>query len=246
MAGVPHVGLVAAFLAGLVSFLSPCVLPLVPGYVSYLAGNALGDQGGGPVRAGRWVTLALSAGLVAGFSAVFVALGAAATAFGQLLLGYRYEATLVGGTVVIVFGLFAAGLVRCPWLERDLRLHGPIRGGGPTSAVLLGLAFGFGWTPCIGPVLGSILTVSAFCSTAAAGVALLAAYSVGLGVPFPATAVFADGLARRLKRLRRFGRLLQVGAGGVIIAMGIAMVTGTLSTISFWLLENVPIFARVG
>jgi cytochrome c-type biogenesis protein len=241
-----HIGLVAAFLAGFASFLSPCVLPLVPGYVSYFAGNVLGGQGGGRARAGRWVTLALSAGFVAGFSAVFVALGAAATAFGQLLLGYRYEATLLGGALAIVLGLFATGVVRCPWLERDLRFHGRIRGGGPTSAVLLGLAFGFGWTPCIDPVLGSILTLSAFSSTSAAGVALLAAYSVGLGVPFLLTAVFADSLVRRLKRTRRFGRLLQAGAGGVMIAMGVAMITGTQSTISFWLLENVPIFARIG
>jgi cytochrome c-type biogenesis protein len=231
--------------AGLVSFLSPCVLPFVPGYVSYVAGSAVSESGAQAI-VGRRKTLAVSAGFVAGFSAVFVALGAGATAFGQLLLGYRYEATLLGGAVVIVLGLFATGLVRCPWLERDLRFLRPVRGGGPTSAVLLGLAFGFGWTPCIGPVLGSILTLSAFSPTATAGVALLAAYSVGLGVPFLATAVFADGLARRLKRLRRFGRLLQVGAGGVMIAMGVAMVTGTLSTISFWLLENVPIFARIG
>jgi cytochrome c-type biogenesis protein len=239
------IGLVTAGLAGLVSFLSPCVLPLVPGYVSYVAGS--GAAGGGvPAVVSQRKTLALSSAFVAGFSTVFVALGATATTLSQALLSYRYEASLIGGAIVIAFGLFATGLVRVPWLERDLRFHGPIPGGGPTSAVLLGLAFGFGWTPCIGPVLGSILTLSAFSSTAAAGVALLAAYSVGLAVPFLVTALFANGLVRRLKRLRRLGRLLQAGAGAVMIAMGIAMVTGMLSTISFWLLENVPILARIG
>jgi cytochrome c-type biogenesis protein len=188
----------------------------------------------------------LSVCFVLGFSTVFVALGATATAFSRLLLSYRYEASLVGGAIIILFGVFMTGFVRLPVLERDLRFHGSIRGGRPIGAYLLGLAFGFGWTPCIGPVLGAILTVSALSSTASAGIALLAVYSLGLGVPFLASAAFADGLIQRLKSMRRIGRTLQIGAGFVMIVMGVAMLTGTMSSFSFWLLENAPMLARIG
>ncbi|MCO5965923.1 cytochrome c biogenesis protein CcdA [Sinorhizobium meliloti] len=178
----------------------------------------------------------LSLCFVLGFSAVFVGLGATTTAFSRLLSSYRDEATLIGGAMVIFVGVFMTGLVRVPWFERDLRFHGSIRGGRPVSAFLLGLAFGFGWTPCIGPVLGAILTVSALSSTASAGIVLLAFYSLGLGVPFLLSAAFADHLMRRLKAVRKLGRALQVGAGGVMVAMGVAMITGTTTAFSSWLL----------
>jgi cytochrome c-type biogenesis protein len=212
--------------------------------VSYVSGQTLERNGRG--NTSRLSSLFLSACFVIGFSAIFVAFGATATAFSRLLLSYRYEAGLVGGAVVALFGVFMTGLVRLPWLERDMRFHGSIPGGRPFGAFLLGLAFGFGWTPCIGPVLGAILTVSALSSTAAAGIVLLTVYSIGLGVPFLVSAAFADGLMNRLKAMRRLGRVLQVGAGGVMIAMGIAMITGTMSAFSFWLLENVPLLARIG
>jgi len=244
MSAISNIGLITAFSAGLISFLSPCVLPLVPGYISYVSGNALGRQG--DVGGGRLATLLLSLCFVLGFSTVFVALGATATAFSRLLLFYRYEATLIGGAIVILLGVFMTGLVRMPWFDRDVRFHGSIRGGRPLGAFLLGLAFGFGWTPCIGPVLGAILTISALSSTASAGISLLAVYSLGLGVPFLLSAAFADRLVQRLKTMRRLGRTLQIGAGGVMVAMGIAMITGTMSALSFWLLENVPMLARIG
>lgn len=244
MSAISNISLVSAFSAGVISFLSPCVLPLVPGYVSYISGHTLDQRN----RAGadRLSALLLSTCFVLGFSIVFVALGATATAFSRLLLSYRYEAGLVGGAIIILFGVFMTGLVPLPWLERDLRFHGRIRGGRPFGAFLLGLAFGFGWTPCIGPVLGAILTVSALSSTASTGIVLLTVYSIGLGVPFLASAAFAGGLAKRLKTMRRLGRALQVGAGGVMVAMGVAILTGTMSTFSFWLLENVPMLARIG
>ncbi|MDW9558290.1 cytochrome c biogenesis protein CcdA [Sinorhizobium meliloti] len=244
MSAISNIGLITAFTAGLVSFLSPCVLPLVPGYISYVSGQTLGSQH--QAGTNRLVTLSLSLCFVLGFSTIFVALGATATAFSRLLLFYRYEATLVGGTIVIVLGVFMTGLVRMPWFERDVRFHRSIPGGRPLGALVLGLAFGFGWTPCIGPVLGAILTVSALSSTAAAGIVLLAVYSLGLGVPFLLSAVFADHLMQRLKSMRRLGRTLQVGAGGVMVAMGIAMITGTITAFSLWLLENVPPLARIG
>jgi cytochrome c-type biogenesis protein len=238
---VSEIGLVAAFSAGF-SFLSPCVLPLVPGYVSYVSGAALSRRTG----VGRISPLFLSAVFVLGFSTIFVALGATATALSRLLFAYRYEASIAGGALVALFGLFMTGVVRLPLFERDLRFHGAIQGGRPAGAYLLGVAFGFGWTPCIGPILGAILTVSAISSTALTGVALLSAYAVGLGVPFLASALFADGLMRRLKAVRRLGWALQLGAGVVLIAMGVAMMTGAMTSFSFWLLETFPMLSTIG
>lgn len=181
---ISNIGILTAFAAGAISFLSPCVLPLVPGYISYIAGTSAGS--GEPLRpsGGRLSTMLLSVLFVLGFSTIFVALGASATAISGLLLAYRYETNIVGGAIIIVFGVFTTGLVRLPWMERDVRFHGKVRGGRPLGAYLLGLAFGFGWTPCIGPVLGAILTVSALSATASDGIALLSIYSIGLGLPF--------------------------------------------------------------
>lgn len=239
-----NIGLLTAFGAGVVSFLSPCVLPLVPGYISYVSGNTLSMQERS--LASRLTALLLGVYFVLGFSAVFVAMGATATALSRLLLSYRYEANIIGGLIVAVFGIFMTGLVPMPWLQRDTRYHGNIRGGRPAGALLLGVAFGFGWTPCIGPVLGAILTIGAVSSTASSGILLLSVYSLGLGLPFLLATAFADGLLLRLKGARRIGRLLQVGAGGVMVAMGIAMATGMMSVFSYWLLENVPLLASIG
>ena len=246
MPEISNIGVVAAFAAGIISFLSPCVLPLVPGYVSYVAGrtptNGPSERTGGT----RLSAVGLSLCFVFGFSSVFIVLGASATAFGRLALGYRVELNMIGGAIVILFGLFLTGLVRPPWMMREVRLHTDIPGGRALSAYVLGLAFAFGWTPCIGPILGAILTVGAASATVAEGVALLAIYSLGLGVPFLLAAVFTDSLTRRMKAMRRAGRMLQPAAGAVMIAMGIAMITGQMSTFSFWLLERFPVFTQIG
>ena len=168
------------------------------------------------------------------------------TALGQLLLTYRYEANIVGGTIIIIFGLFLTGLFNIPWFQRELRFHGNLRGGHPLTAYVLGLAFAFGWTPCIGPVLGAILTVSAVSPAVSSGVALLGVYSLGLGVPFLLAAVFTGAFLSRLKAMRRVGRPLQIGAGVVLIIMGIAMITGRLSTFAYWLLKTFPGLATIG
>ena len=241
------IGLATAFAAGVVSFLSPCVLPLVPAYVSYVGGESLHGARTRPDAQARISAVTLSMFFVAGFSAVFIALGASASALGRLLLQYRYEANIVGGVIVIVFGLVMLVLAhRLPWFYRDVRFHPRLRGGRPAAALVLGLAFGFGWTPCIGPVLGAILTVSAAQSAVSGGVALLSAYSLGLGVPFLLTAVFAGAAVGRLKALRRIGRGLQIAAGAIMIAMGLAMVTGRLTAFGFWLLETFPVLGRIG
>ena len=241
-------GTLTAFAAGIVSFLSPCVLPLVPAYVSYIAGQPLGSEtrhsalGGARLRA----TL-LSACFVLGFSLVFIAFGASATALGRLLLQYRYQAGIVGGAVVTLFGLFMLiGVGRIPFLRRDIHFHVQAATGRPLTAFVLGLAFAFGWTPCIGPILGAILTVSAVSSSSDPGLRLLAAYSAGLGVPFLLTGAFLHEISGRLRGLRRAGPPLQAAAGVVMIAVGIAIMSGELSAFSYWLLEKFPVLGRIG
>ncbi|MDH5579667.1 MAG: cytochrome c biogenesis protein CcdA [Betaproteobacteria bacterium] len=245
MTDAATIGFAVAFGAGVISFLSPCVLPLVPAYVSYVAGDSVRRRHRLHAR-DRLMALGMSAPFVAGFSAVFIAFGASASVLGQLLLRYRYEANLVAGAVVIAFGLFMLGLWRwLPWLQRDLRLHPRLAGGNPFAAFVLGVAFAFGWTPCIGPILGAILAVSAV-GTSGEGVTLLGAYSLGLGVPFLLTALFIDRAARILGELRGFGAALQIGGGLVLVALGIAMITGWLSAFANWLLRAFPALGAIG
>jgi cytochrome c-type biogenesis protein len=236
------VGLATAFAAGVVSFLSPCVLPLVPGYVSYVAGDAAGA--GEARNAGR--AAAFGACFVLGFSTVFVLLGASATALGQILLAYRYQLGLVAGAIVIIFGLFLLGFMQPMWLMRERRFHVAIPGGRPLSAYVLGTAFAFGWTPCIGPVLGGILTLGAASATVSGGATLLGVYSLGLGIPFVASAMFVDQIALKLRTFGRAGRLLQLATGGVMVLAGVALMTGELTTFSYWLLETFPSLSRIG
>jgi cytochrome c-type biogenesis protein len=236
----------AVFIAGIISFLSPCVLPLVPGYVSYIAGQSMADSATSKTLVVRTQAVGLSACFVLGFATIFVILGASATALGQVLISYRYELNLIGGLIVIGFGLFAAGFLRPSWLQRDFRFDIVLPGGRPVAAYLLGMAFAFGWTPCIGPVLGTILTVSATSATVAEGVKLLAIYSLGLGIPFLLVAMFTGGLLARLKSIGRVGRMLQMFSGGIMILMGVAIITGQLSIFSFWLLETFPLLSTIG
>lgn len=243
MSDVASIGALAALLAGGISFLSPCVLPLVPGYVSYIAGQTGANK---DTKARRSVVMGLSLCFVLGFSTIFVILGAGATVMGQALLRWRYELNLLGGAIIILFGLFMIGMARIASMDREFRLHLNLPGGGIGTAYVLGLAFGFGWTPCIGPILGTILTASATSATLGQGIGLLVIYSAGLGVPFLIVAAFTDRLSGRLRSVRRIGRRLHQAAGGVMILMGIAMLTGELSALSYWLLEAFPVLARVG
>lgn len=246
MLDVSGIGILAAFAAGAISFLSPCVLPLVPGYVSYVTGTTLKDAETPGRSPSRFPALALSVLFVLGFGTVFVALGASATALGQLLLQYRYEANIIGGAVIIAFGLFMAGVLNLPWMQREFRFHIKIPGGRPAGAYVLGLAFAFGWTPCIGPILGAILTASAASATIGQGIALLTVYAAGLGLPFLLAAAFTESLTQRIRAISRLGSRLYQLAGVVMILMGIAMITGELTAFSYWLLETFPIMGRIG
>jgi cytochrome c-type biogenesis protein len=246
MIELSQTGMMAAFAAGTVSFLSPCVLPLVPGYVSYIAGQSIAGAAAPRAEILRLQTIGLSICFVLGFSTIFVMLGASATALGQLLISYRYELNLVGGVLVIGFGLFMLGVLRASWLQRELRIETAPRRGRPLAAYVLGMAFAFGWSPCIGPILGAILTVGAASATVGKGMALLATYSLGLGLPFLLAAAFTDALLAKLKTVGRVGRGLRVVAGGVMILMGMAMLTGQLSAFAYWLLDTFPLLAVIG
>jgi cytochrome c-type biogenesis protein len=239
MLTISGVGIFAAFFAGAISFLSPCVLPLVPGYVSFIAGQPDLRRHKVGLRA-RLAALGLAACFVLGFASVFISLGAGASALGSVLLTWRAELNLIGGAVIVLFGLVMLGLFRLPVFARDTRFNLDITGGRPISAYILGLAFAFGWTPCIGPILGAILTLSASAGSLSDGVWLLAIYSLGLGVPFLLTALFTDGIAARIKSIGRAGRVLYLLAGGVMVLMGLAVMTGQMTRMAYWLLETFP------
>ena len=244
MVDISLLGLTAALLAGTISFLSPCVLPLVPGYVSYVAGRTAAEGRAAAASPSRAVWLSLC--FVLGFSTIFMGLGASATALGQALLRWRYELNLVGGGIIIVFGLFMIGAARVSVMERDFRFNLNIPGGQPAASYVLGLAFGFGWTPCIGPILGAILTLSSTSGGMSDCIWLLSIYSAGLGVPFLLAALFTDAIAARVRQIGKAGRWLYKGAGVAMIIMGVAIMTGQLSRFAYWLLGTFPFLASIG
>jgi cytochrome c-type biogenesis protein len=241
---ISGVGVVAAFLGGAISFLSPCVLPLAPGYVSYIAGQPAAISGEERSISERARSVVLSLWFVLGFSTVFVALGAGASLLGGMLLRWKYELGLAGGALIVLFGLVMMGAIKIPAMMRDTRPDVKVDGGSTVGAYLLGLAFAFGWTPCIGPVLGSILAVSA--TSGADGMALLAIYSAGLGLPFLIIALFTNEIAGRLKRISAAGRWLYRISGGLMVLMGIGVMTGQISRLAFWLLETFPVLGMIG
>jgi cytochrome c-type biogenesis protein len=238
---VSAAGLATAAFAGLISFLSPCVLPLIPGYLSYMAG---GPQPASHGLSDRLRVAWPALWFVLGFTTVFVMLGLGAQALGGLLLQYSLEASIAGGVLVIAFGVLTTGLVRVPRLMGEYRWSGPKSMKGPLGAYTLGLAFAFGWTPCIGPVLSVILTMSAV--SAGNGAILLGAYSLGLGIPFLLSALFLTNLLAPLKRMRSAGRVMNLLAGCVMIIMGLLMVTGNMQLVAIWILETFPALASIG
>ncbi|MGI9102932.1 MAG: cytochrome c biogenesis CcdA family protein [Terriglobales bacterium] len=223
----------AAFIAGLLSFLSPCVLPLVPGYVSLISGTGA-ETLAGDRKLTRSVMLN-SITFILGFSIVFIVLGAGATALGQLVGRFRRDLTVVAGIVIIVFGLHLTGILKIKALYADKRLHQVKAGASPLGAFLIGFAFAFGWTPCIGPILAGILTLAAAEETVTKGMLLLAIYSAGLAVPFLLTSL---GVGRFLSFYRRFSRHLhavEVASGVLLIAIGALVLTGRFTVLSGYL-----------
>ncbi|ESR24604.1 cytochrome c biogenesis CcdA family protein [Lutibaculum baratangense] len=245
-----EVGILGALVAGMISFVSPCVLPLVPPYLCFLAGVTLDQLTGvgaaearGAVR--RRVFISALA-FVAGFTTVFVALGASASAIGRLVLSYMNVLSYVAGAVIIVMGLHFLGLLRIGFLYREARVHVERKPAGPFGAYLVGLAFAFGWTPCIGPVLAAILFVAGTEDTVARGAGLLAVYSAGLGIPFLVASLFAGPFMRMMARFRRHMATVERTMGALLVLTGVMFLTGQMQSLSFWLLETFPGLARFG
>jgi cytochrome c-type biogenesis protein len=243
---MPEVSIVAAFVAGTLSFLSPCVLPLVPPYLVYLAGASLQRRADEkPERRARREAVGAAALFVLGFSTVFVLLGASASAIGSLVRAYSGVLSTIAGVVIIVMGLHFLGLTPIALMMREKRLAIP-RPVGLWGAYLMGLAFAFGWTPCIGPILAAILAIAASEATVAKGAGLLAVYSLGLGLPFLLAAFAVEPFAAFLVRFRTHLATVEKAMGGLLVLTGIAFLTGSISQASFWLLELFPSLGKIG
>ena len=232
-------GLLVAFAAGLLSFLSPCVLPLVPSYLGFLTGMTLPE-----VEQRRRVALVHATLFVAGFSLVFILLGATATALGRTLNYYQVWVQRIGGALIIGFGLMCLGLIRSPMLYQERRLqleHKPV---GYLGSALVGMVFAAGWTPCIGPVLGGILSLAASAGDVRRGVLLLAVYSAGLAVPFIVAALAVESFLRWFQRFRPLLPWVMRITGGLLVLVGVLLMTGQFTRLAAWLQGLTPEFLK--
>lgn len=233
-----------ALAAGILSFLSPCVLPIVPPYLAYMSGVSLNDISSEQAARRKAIIAALF--FVMGLSTVFLILGFTASAFGMFFLQNQVLFAQISGVVIIIFGLHFVGLFRIPFLDQEARLDAGDKGGSSFGAYVLGLAFAFGWTPCIGPQLGAILSLAASEASVTKGTLLLGIYAAGLGIPFLLAAMFITRAMGVMNRIKRHMKLIERVMGGLLIAVGLAMVTGAFTSFAFWLLETFPALATLG
>jgi cytochrome c-type biogenesis protein len=225
---------ILAFFAGLVSFLSPCVLPLVPGYVSMISGAGVEELKSPQGQLMRRV-MVNSLGFILGFSVVFITLGAISTSIGQLAAQYKHTLSIIAGVVVIIFGLHLTGIFQIKWLLQDTRLHNVKGSSTPIGAFVIGFAFAFGWTPCLGPILSLILGFASQENTVVKGILLLTVYSLGLAVPFLLTSLLMERFLKFYSRFRSHMHALEIASGGLMIALGVLLVIGRFTLISSWL-----------
>jgi cytochrome c-type biogenesis protein len=237
------VSLLAAFAAGFLSFVSPCVLPLIPGYISFISGASMDEMRGGaaPVTSRTQIFLT-SLAFVIGFSIVFVALGASATAIGKFMFARLPLLSKIAGVILIVFGLHTMGVFRLAFLDAEKRVHTQRKPAGPLGAMLVGVAFAFGWTPCIGPILGGILAIAGSKNSVWEGVTLLAVYSLGLGIPFLITSLAINQFFAATKRIRKYYHAIELTSGALIVAIGVLILTGQLTIITRYLQPYLPTF----
>ena len=239
------VSIITAFLAGILSFLSPCVLPLVPPYLCFITGTSLDELTKRGMAQTGWTMLGALL-FVAGFTTVFVLLGATASAASQLVRDHLPLLARIAGIVIILMGLHFLGVFRFAFLNLEKRYQHANRPAGLIGAYAIGLAFAFGWTPCIGPVLATILAVAASEESVAKGAGLLAIYSAGLGVPFLLSALAVDRFLGFLKRFAKHLGAVEKTMGALLVLAGVAFLTGVHQTFSYWLLETFPIFTQIG
>jgi cytochrome c-type biogenesis protein len=234
----------AALVAGFLSFISPCVLPLIPGYISFVSGASLEEIRGGTASpaTSRYKVLVTSVAFVVGFSLVFIALGASATAVGKFVMRNLPILGRIAGAVIIVFGLHTMGVFRLQFLEMEKRAHAQTKPAGLLGAMFVGVAFAFGWTPCIGPILAAILTVAGSRESVREGVLLLAIYSLGLAIPFLLTSLAIDRFFAVTSRIRKHYHTIEVVSGGLLVAIGLLIFTGQLTIITTFLQPYLPTF----
>lgn len=235
--------LLIALVAGMFSFLSPCVLPIVPPYIAYMSGQSFADLASGRPKASL-IQPAIS--FVFGLSTVFVFLGFTASSLAVLFLQNQILFGRIAGVAIIFFGLHFLGVFRIPLLDREARFNVKTNTGSIMGAYILGLAFAFGWVPCIGPQLGAILSLAAQADSVARGTTLLGVYAAGLGIPFVLAAVFIGRSISVMNRLKKHMRLIEVATGTLLLVVGLLMLTGQFSIIAYFLLEKLPFLAGVG
>ena len=239
----PNVSLIAAFAAGFLSFVSPCVLPLIPGYISFVSGVSVEEmRGDAPPATSRLQVFITSLAFVMGFSLVFIALGASATAIGKFIFAQLPILSKIAGGVLIVFGLHTMGVFRLAFLETEKRMHAQRKPAGPLGAMLVGVAFAFGWTPCIGPILGGILAIAGSRNSVGEGITLLAVYSAGLGIPFLLTSLAINQFFGAAKKIRRYYHAIELTSGALLVAIGVLIMTGQLTLIVRFLQPYLPVF----
>ncbi|MCG8491115.1 MAG: cytochrome c biogenesis CcdA family protein [Sneathiellales bacterium] len=236
-----------AFIAGILSFLSPCVLPLVPPYLCYLAGVGLEDltnsENSAEVRKKSFIR---TTSFVVGFSTIFVALGAGASTFGQLISDNFHILEKIAGVIIIILGLHISGLFKITFLYREARFQTEKKPAGILGSYVVGLAFAFGWTPCVGPILATILMVASTEESVGQGIFLLTAYSVGIGIPFILAAVFVNPFIRFMQKFRRHLRAVEILVGVLLVATGLLLLTGNMSAIGYGLLDLFPSLGQQG
>ncbi|MEM8794824.1 MAG: cytochrome c biogenesis protein CcdA [Pseudomonadota bacterium] len=239
--------LAGALLAGIISFVSPCVLPLVPPYLCYMAGVSL-DQLTGKTSSPRSQSYILFVAIcfVLGFTTVFVALGTGASVIGQFLRAHQILLAQIAGVAIILMGLHFLGVFRIAFLYKEARLNTSKTSSGPIGAYVMGLAFAFGWTPCIGPVLGAILAVAGAEASAAQGALLLGVYSLGIGVPFILAALFAKAFLGFIARFRAYLGSVEKAMGGLLVGTGVLFITGSMTVIANYLIDLFPGLATIG
>jgi cytochrome c-type biogenesis protein len=228
-----------AFFAGLISFLSPCVLPLIPGYISYISGTSLEDKK-------KNLIFIKTIFFTIGFSIVFIALGSAASFIGSFFLSNSYTLRIVAGIIIIFFSFQLMGIVNLSFMNKDFRFFTKSYNNNIAFPILVGACFGFGWTPCIGPILGSILTIAAIEGSSSTSIFLLSSYSLGLAIPFIISGILIDKFLIFSKILRKYLNIISKTGGLVLLLTGIAIVTGQLQKLGFFILEYLPGLSNIG